>query len=167
MAIIKAAVFSKDKFICELEFQEIPRQKDYIHVPEQKRFGWRVEMVIFLPSNSQDWAVVLQLDLSYALSSTVDEPTKSSFHEALGELARERGRKASLKTWLLRTFNEPDKAWQRKKSIWERNQAGETFEVMAEEMGIKVARVKRLASDWARLQSRVISIQEAEREVNE
>lgn len=64
--------------------------------------------------------------------------------------AKREARKAQNKAYWQRVSDNPNKAWQRRKSIWERRQAGESFEDIAEQAGIKVARAKALWRDWNR-----------------
>lgn len=58
-------------------------------------------------------------------------------------------------------------AWRRRRHIYERHQAGQTYRQIAQELGISPARVRELANAWRRLANRLAQWPEARQEWEE
>jgi len=155
--MIKAAIFSKDTFFGVEMYKEVPRVGDYVQVKLQNVLGYQVYGVCFLCDNSEGWDVVLQLN-----SVERGGPSVAAFYGALTGNRERRIYDARIRHRDRYQVQNPNSAWQRRKDIYERMEAGVSAQDIASEQGVNVARIKQLRSEWMHLLNRVALYSEEE-----
>ena len=137
-------------FLEEATYSEIPSIGSFVqHKIRQHYLGYKVEAVFHLQPNSENWDIALLV--GNANTSIKSSDFEKQLYRAINYRSYEENRKNKDRE----NVKNPSEAWQRRKDLYSRIQAGETADSIAIELGIKPARVKGLATEWRNLLTRV------------
>ena len=155
-SLFKVALFS-GKFLLEIrDFRQLPQKGDYIHFASQECLGYVVMHVVYLAWNPDHW------DVALVVGGGFNAPSKEMFYEAGWKIIRERKHEAHSKQQDKDSYENPSEAWQRRQTIYQRHENGETWEQIAEDLNLTVKRAKALESEWRRLRQRYLRQEESE-----
>lgn len=145
-----------------LIYPQIPVEGNYIRIPNQTSVGYKVEEVILLPIYPNNiWDVIV------VASHGLRDFSSENYYEALSYQNNKVAAEARIRRQEIERYENPDKAWQRRKNIYERLKNGEEITTIAAEENVSATRIRTLNNDWARLQYRVIEYRREELERKE
>lgn len=147
---IKVGIFSHENFAETVYLRWVPSVGDYIQLPRQKKLAWKIEEVVLLTSGYEEWDIIVVID-----KSPLQYPSKELYQKAANEIVTERINHIKGIRQDRTNFRQPGQAWQRRKAIYERAEAGESWEAIAETEKTSVKRVKVLGGEWRSLLSRL------------